>query len=203
MQNEEDDPNDLSQSCRLCGQLIEDGVRKMKKGKLSDVLKRVYDLTVAHDPGHYLTFVHYNCNRKLLYSQQGNGRDVPDLYMFPILTPRCRRCGQRACIDCQGNQAAGERKKLLMDVQTRHFANKRVKPFDDKVNEYCTQTGEDKVDILKYTLQKELFAQGKRKEAGYVGKLSSGLDTPSDPLTAEDHTGAHADLQAQLQPVPG
>ena len=32
-------------------------------------------------------------------------------------------------------------------------------------------------------MQKELFAQGKRKEASYVSKLSSGLDTPSDPLT--------------------
>ena len=36
-----------------------------------------------------------------------------------------------------------------MDCQTRHFANKRVEPFESKVNEYCAEIGEDKVDILR------------------------------------------------------
>lgn len=62
-------------------------MRKIKKEKLSDVMKRVYDGTVAHDPGHYPTFVHYSCQQKLLNPLQRNGRAVTDLYVFPVLTP--------------------------------------------------------------------------------------------------------------------
>ena len=175
MENDDNNNNpdqDFSQCCRLCGELIEEGVRKIKKEKISAAVKNVYNETVAHDPGHFPKFVHRKCERKLLYSQQGAGRAAPDLFVFPIQqTPRCRRCGRRGghnSPNCQRDQAAtASARKLLMDCQTRHFANKRVEPFEAKVNEYCAETGGDKVDILKYTLQKELFAQGKRKEASY------------------------------------
>ena len=72
-----------------------------------------------------------------------------------------------------------------MDCRNRNFANKEVQPFDLKVDEYCAETGEDKFDLLNFSLQKELFNQGKRKEGQYLGKLSSGLDTPHDPPTPQ------------------
>ena len=100
------------------------------------------------------------------------------------------KCGQRAghsASACTLNQAGkvGGKRKLLMDCKNRNFANKRVQPFDLKVDEYCAETGEDKIDLLKFSLQKELFNQGKRKEGQNLGKISSGLDTPHDPLTPQ------------------
>ena len=58
------DPQDHSQSCRVCGKLIGEGVRKVKKGKLSDLLKKVYDVTVAHDENSLPNFVHFTCEKK-------------------------------------------------------------------------------------------------------------------------------------------
>ena len=69
-----------------------------------------------------------------------------------------------------------------MDCASRHFANRRIKPFEDVVDEYCTEKGEDKVDLLKYTLQKELFDQGKRKEAMFVSKCFQGWTQQQIPL---------------------
>ena len=180
---DDEEMEDYSGCCRFCGKLMEEGERKVKKEKVSDLVKKIFDVTYAHDAGWMPNCVHYLCKKKLEYSQQKKGRIAPEMFIFLPPTPRCRRCGQRAGHTAASCPESSSKRKNLMDCASRHYANRRIKPFEDVVDEYCTEKGEDNVDLLKYTLQKELFDQGKRKEAMFVGKLSSGMDTPTDPLT--------------------
>ena len=47
----DDEMEDYSDCCRFCGKLMEEGERKVKKEKVSDLVKKIFDVTYAHDAG--------------------------------------------------------------------------------------------------------------------------------------------------------
>ena len=143
---DDDEMEDYSDCCRCCGKLMEEGERKVKKERVSDLVKKIFNVTYAHDAGWMPKCVYYLCKQKLEYSQQKKGRVAPDMFIFTPPTPRCRRCGQRA-----GHTAASCPKSLFMRKQLMDCTSrpkKRITPFEDVVDEYCSEKCEEKVDLL-------------------------------------------------------
>ena len=178
-------------SCRLCGETIQEGVRKVKKDKFSGCFKQAYNVILSQDPGFLPKHVHFTCGKKLSYSLAKEGRKIPDLFEFPALAKRCRLCGLRNGHAPNCPKFAKKRKNL-MDCNNKHFANKRIERLEKFVDEYCDESGEEKIDVLKFLLRKELYKCGKINEAKSLEKISSNestkksksLTTPS-PLTPQ------------------
>ena len=167
---EEDEPQSYENLCRLCGEGIEEGSRKVKKEKIANLFKRFYDVTINHDPKWLPRTVHFTCSNKLNYASKTE-KAPPPLKTFPPLTgPRKKR-------------------KKLMDISETRTANKRIKPVEEVLDKYCGDEGEDKEDVLRYMLQQELYKRGKRKQAQQLKMMDKTLDPlpskskPMSPLT--------------------
>ena len=127
---EEDEPQSYENLCRLCGEGIEEGSRKVKKEKIANLFKRFYDVTINHDPKWLPRTVHYNCSSKLNYASKTE-KAPPPLKTFPPLT------------------APRKKRKKLMDILGTRNANKRIKPVEEVLDKHCGDEGEDKEDVLK------------------------------------------------------
>ena len=88
---EETDEVGYQRSCRLCGSEIEEGSRSVKKEKVKDLFKSLYNITLSHDKRWLPKEVHYGCRQKLDYAKT-RGNPPPPLKDFPPPTvPRKRK----------------------------------------------------------------------------------------------------------------
>ena len=151
--------------CRVCGEEIEEGSRTVKKEKVSNVMKSLYDVTVSHDVRWLPSLVHYKCKCRMEYANTAH-KEPPNLKTFPPPTEK-----QKV-----------QKRKSLMDLTKKQNANKRIKSFENQVDKFCTDEGEDKEDVLKYLLKKELYRKGKRKEAQQLKSSSTPTNLPPPKL---------------------
>ena len=91
----------------------------------------------------------------------------------------------------QKRRGAGTKKKSLFDWSDRCWPLKRIKEVNDKLDAFCTEKNENKLDVLFFLLREELEKNGKKEMAKRLINLRKSKETYT--LSTEQCLSVRAD----------